>query len=183
MISSPKRSLKGYSSLNVQEIEYAFRSFGSSVKDWGKSINLTLIDEVLRPYLHKRAEVRKMEESAIKPPAIEAPIEPVDMEKFVEDARSIFLKTKLVGLIPVQVYEKLEKDGDIDLTLDEKKAIRARVEKRLLNEAEKEGPRAVIDFRNYQKNLAVEYEKKVRMECKKQAAAEYFIKQNEIDNF
>lgn len=47
---------ESYSSLNPDEIKYAFRQ-NSTVKDWGKVFNLILIDEVLTPYLKTRKEV------------------------------------------------------------------------------------------------------------------------------
>ena len=49
-----------YSSLNINEIEYAFRQ-NTSVQDWGKTMNLQLIDEVLLPYLERRLRVSDLE--------------------------------------------------------------------------------------------------------------------------
>jgi hypothetical protein len=56
-----KKLKEGYGSLNVDEIEYAFRG-NTSVKDWGKEMNLNLIDQVLQPYLDRRNEVSAMEQ-------------------------------------------------------------------------------------------------------------------------
>lgn len=50
-----------YSELNVDEIEYAFRDTGTTTKDWGKTLNLSMIDEVLIPYLNKRLTVSETE--------------------------------------------------------------------------------------------------------------------------
>jgi hypothetical protein len=59
-----KKLQEDYYDLNVDEIEYAFRSQGTTVKDWGKSMNLSLIDEVLIPYKAQRFEASKAEERA-----------------------------------------------------------------------------------------------------------------------
>lgn len=63
-----KKLIEDYSHLNVDEIEYAFRSIGTGVKDWGKSMNLSLIDEVLTEYVYKRFELSKIEERAKEQP-------------------------------------------------------------------------------------------------------------------
>ena len=57
-----KKLVEDYATLNVDEVEYAFRSIGTGVKDWGKSMNLSLIDEVLTEYVHQRFELSKIEE-------------------------------------------------------------------------------------------------------------------------
>lgn len=57
-----KKLQEDYGDLNVDEIEYAFRSGGTRVKDWGKNMNLSLIDEVLIPYCHDRYELSLAEE-------------------------------------------------------------------------------------------------------------------------
>lgn len=62
-----KKLMEDYSELNVDEVEYAFRSTGTTVKDWGKSMNLALIDEVLRPYVNNRFEISQKEEQKHEP--------------------------------------------------------------------------------------------------------------------
>lgn len=57
-----KKLLETYSTVNADEIEYAFRVYGAQVKDWGKFMNLSLIDEVMAPYLAQRSLVSKIEE-------------------------------------------------------------------------------------------------------------------------
>jgi hypothetical protein len=57
-----KKLIENYGMLNVEEIEYAFRNGGTIVKDWGKSMNLALIDEVLIPYLNHRFNLSMTEE-------------------------------------------------------------------------------------------------------------------------
>lgn len=55
-----KKLAEAYANLNCDEIEYAFRNY--PVKDWGKKINLNLIDEVLQPYIETRLEISNLEE-------------------------------------------------------------------------------------------------------------------------
>lgn len=57
-----KHLTEQFSELNPDEIEFAFRSTGTTIEDYGKSMNLNLIDKVLLPYLHKRYEVSNHEE-------------------------------------------------------------------------------------------------------------------------
>ncbi len=64
-----KKLVEDYSTLNTDEIEYAFRRSGTTIQDWGKSMNLNLVDQVLLPYLSKRSDVNVFEEKArYKPP-------------------------------------------------------------------------------------------------------------------
>lgn len=63
-----KTLVENYGDLNSDEIEFAFRATGTTVKDWGKSMNLALIDEVLIPYRNKRTEISTVEEKLLPPP-------------------------------------------------------------------------------------------------------------------
>lgn len=176
-----KKLIEDYYSLNVQEIEYAIRNYGTTIKDWGKLVNLSIIDAALEPYINKRAEIRKLEEGAIKYKELSEPVEPMDPEKWIELVRETYLKTKLTGLIPVPIYDLLEQSKEINLDLEEKTKLRAQVESRLMNEATQEGLKAIREFRAL-KNNKRDYEILVRNECKKQAVANYFTLQNDIDN-
>jgi len=49
-----KKLIEDYDMLNPEEIEYAFRKNGTLIKDWGKEMNLNLIDQVLGPYVDAR---------------------------------------------------------------------------------------------------------------------------------
>jgi hypothetical protein len=57
-----KKLLEDYEMLNVREIEYAFRKTGTLIKDWGKEMNLNLIDQVLAPYVDVRLTASANEE-------------------------------------------------------------------------------------------------------------------------
>lgn len=51
-----------YPGLNMDEIEYAFRQHGTTIEDWGKAMNLNLIDSVLIPYVGYRFRLSEDEE-------------------------------------------------------------------------------------------------------------------------
>ncbi len=61
-----KKLIESYPLINSEEIEYAFRNYGTVVKDWGKSMNLSLIDEVLIPYMDERRKASEVEERKVK---------------------------------------------------------------------------------------------------------------------
>ena len=63
-----KKLLENYSLLNTDEIIYAFRQTGTSIEDWGKEMNLNLVDKVLKPYLISREEISEREERKAPPP-------------------------------------------------------------------------------------------------------------------
>lgn len=63
-----KKLIEDYGNLNTEEIEYAFRKFGTVIKDWGKEMNLNLVDQVLIPYLQERIEASQNEEKKKNPP-------------------------------------------------------------------------------------------------------------------
>jgi len=63
-----KKLVESYPDMNVDEIEYAFRQSGTTVRDWGKAMNLSLIDEVLIPYLGERKILSHTLEERKQPP-------------------------------------------------------------------------------------------------------------------
>lgn len=64
-----KKLTESYPALNADEIEYAFRQGGTVVEDWGKEMNLNLLDKVLIPYINQRLYVSAAEERKVEPPA------------------------------------------------------------------------------------------------------------------
>lgn len=57
-----KKILESYPSVTPDEVEYAFRNKPIELKDWGKALNISIIDEVMVPYLEKRFEISRVEE-------------------------------------------------------------------------------------------------------------------------
>lgn len=66
-----KKLIADYGSLNVDEIEHAFIKAGPGIEDWGKEMNLNLLDKVLVPYIDKRFELSKEEERKLDPPLMQ----------------------------------------------------------------------------------------------------------------
>lgn len=48
--------VESYFFLNQEEIEYGFRMCGKFVKEWGKNMNIAIIDQVMDLYLKERSE-------------------------------------------------------------------------------------------------------------------------------
>lgn len=57
-----KKLVEDYGSVNMAEIEFAFRKYGTSIKDWGKDVNLSFLDTVMLQYLKERQAVSDLEE-------------------------------------------------------------------------------------------------------------------------
>ena len=112
---------ESYGNTNSTEIEYAFRN--SFVKDWGKSMNLALIDEVMQPYLSQRAEASRLEEQVMtKPKELPASNETVTDEDWIEIARGTWEKTKNPMLLPPKLYRVL----NLNPTEEQKSSVRRR---------------------------------------------------------
>lgn len=58
---------EAYGDLTFAEILYAMRNFGSAVEDYGKAINLSLIDKVINAYRAERIKASQEEEKNIIP--------------------------------------------------------------------------------------------------------------------
>ncbi len=112
---------ESWANLNREEVLFAFRS-NKTVKDWGKSVNLLLVDEVVAPYMEMRAEVSKIEESLKT-----RPLQIEDKEQKKELSEQDWLqwlpdiKGYKLELIPVGAYDFLLRTGRINPTTDEKK--------------------------------------------------------------
>lgn len=57
-----KKIIESFDEINPDEVEYAFRNGGTVVEDWGKEMNLNLIDKILIPYLKNRFQISQIEE-------------------------------------------------------------------------------------------------------------------------
>ncbi|MEP7111364.1 MAG: hypothetical protein ABI760_25435 [Ferruginibacter sp.] len=66
-----KKLVEDYGMLNTEEIEYAFRKGGTMIKDWGKEMNLNLIDQVLSPYVDNRLQASANEEIRKSRPTVQ----------------------------------------------------------------------------------------------------------------
>lgn len=113
-----KKLSESYANVNEEEMMYAFRNRGLDTKDWGKALNLTMIDEVMIPYLESRIELSKVEEHLKPKPMIEEKKQLTDeeWEEWLEDIKGYPLE-----LIPVSCYDYLLRKERINPTTKEKK--------------------------------------------------------------
>jgi hypothetical protein len=107
-----KKILESYPTCNPDEIEFAFRSEGTKVKDWGKSMNLSLIDEVMIPYLSKRFEISRVEEQK-KQQLLEQKMEMTDEDLWEQTEALVKKGGYQIDLIPPSLYEWMDKNGNI----------------------------------------------------------------------
>lgn len=120
-----KKLIESYPNCNTDEIEYAFRKNKTQVSNWGKNMNLSSIDEVMKPYLEERFDASRMEEHLKSlPPAKEEPI-PINDKIMIEWLTDVFKNIKdgkhKFEFVPVDLYEWLDKRGNIKATNEEKK--------------------------------------------------------------
>ena len=115
---------ESYPTVNLDEIEYAFRN-NTGVKDWGKSINLSLIDEVMIPYLSHRAEVSKIEEQLMAKKELPAPpTEVITDEETLRMAEGFCKLPEGWKLVSLSAYKILGKQGHMNYTDAERAEIR-----------------------------------------------------------
>lgn len=113
-----KKLVESYSDFNVEEIEYAFRNYSSGVEDWGKQMNLSLIDKVMKPYAEARLAASRIEESVKR--ELPAPQENLSDESMGEWMKSCKEITS-IELMPVMVYDWAEKKGIVNYSIEQKK--------------------------------------------------------------
>lgn len=118
-----KKLLESYADCNPEEVEFAFRNYGCEMKDWGKQLNLALIDEVMQPYLRMRRQQSAVEEQAAPPLLLSSRKENLSnfamLRWLVQEIR--FIRTgKPFELVPLELYDYLDKRGKIAATNEEK---------------------------------------------------------------
>lgn len=116
-----KKLTESFHTVNPDEFEYAFRN-DTQVKDWGKAMNLSLIDEVMIPYLEKRRELSQVEEQK-QPKMIEHKEDMSDksMKDWIESVKADVKGRKTtVEFMPLMVYDYLIKTGELNPTKQEK---------------------------------------------------------------
>lgn len=116
-----KKLVESYPNMNVDEIEWAFRNKGTVVKDWGKAMNLSLIDQVLIPYLDERKTLsHELEERLSAPPDMKLLTDEElnnlhrrDVEQFYQRCRKGWIPGKIPDYFKeILVKDKLIKQGD-----------------------------------------------------------------------
>lgn len=103
-----------YPSLNTDEIEYAFRSLGTTIRDWGKTMNLNLIDQVLVPYSDNRFQISEDERRINVAPPPQRIFTQDELDNSAREAVQRQYRSMLFGqqiLNPEANLEILIKDG------------------------------------------------------------------------
>lgn len=110
-----KKLTENYGHLNVDEIEFAFRRSGTIIQDWGKAMNLSLIDEVLIPYSNERFVLSAQEErQKSKPPEQKKYTQEEIDNEYRGDIEAFFQRCRngiVPHAIPKYFEEILIKDG------------------------------------------------------------------------
>lgn len=130
-----KMMVESYPDVNADEMEYAMRTYGTRVKDWGKAINLSLIREALDEYLSHRRAVSEMEATAPKAPVI--PPGPADWSEDWERLKEK-LKAGQDPIITTAIYDWMDREGMINLTIEEKNAYMLRARSKMITDLENE---------------------------------------------
>lgn len=108
-----KHLIENYADVNPDEVEFAFRKWGTTTKDWGKQMNLSLIDEVLLPYIILRGHVSQLEESAKATKELPAPEEGVNDQTMQEWLLQTKATPLAVDFMPVMLYDWLVSKGEL----------------------------------------------------------------------
>ncbi len=110
-----KKLSESYHDMNPEEIEYAFRQYGTAVKDWGKAMNLSLMDQVLPQYLAERKRIsHEIEERAkpVVPPRILSDDELLNIQRGDIEAYYQRLRRGWIPTMPIPHYFTLVLQGD-----------------------------------------------------------------------
>ena len=151
-----KKLSESYATVNADEVEYAFRNFGTSVKDWGKAMNLSMIDEVLAPYLQRRSELSKIEEDQKK--ELPAPAETLTdktMQDWLNEVRLTIEKSS-ADMMPVMLYDWACEKGIIRLTTAEKMDWLAKAADYRLNQLQAANDPTAKDFARMKREGLIE---------------------------
>lgn len=144
-----KKLNESYQNVNQDEFEYAFRNKGIEVKDWGKALNLTMIDEVMIPYLERRFELSRMEESMKSKSLMideKRELTDEDWSEWLEDMKSYSLK-----LLPCAAYDYLVKNELLTLTNAQKHEYMDKAINILQGDFEP-ATKEILEFLNMKKN-------------------------------
>jgi hypothetical protein len=116
-----KKIIENYPDLNGEEIEFAFRSKGTIIEDWGKTMNLNLLDKVLLPYLDNRFKISETERQLNyykRRPEFNLEKD-IDWRRMIEEDYEFFMSGKNLSTFPHKYYEILVEDKFFDANVYE----------------------------------------------------------------
>ncbi|CAL1518156.1 hypothetical protein MMC2321_01897 [Chitinophaga sp. MM2321] len=121
-----KKLVDDYQDLNIDEFEYALRTYGTKIKDWGKGLNLALIDDAICEYIGIRQHLSSLEEQKrSKQPELPAlssgPVDwSAEWEKIKESARNGALNQ---SYIITPIYDWLKRTNQLTVSGEARKQI------------------------------------------------------------
>lgn len=125
--------------LNHEEVAYAIRKYGVDLQDWGRNVNLSLINQAVHAYRQARYVIGNLVKQYQKD--VNKPQESLEMQKVAdwseaweevkEAAKNGYLKSKIV---PVPVYDWLVNKGELVLSVEEKKELMQQVKEQFLTD-------------------------------------------------
>lgn len=119
-----KKLILSYPTVNADEVYHAFIIGAAQVKDWGKNLNIGLIDEVMIPYLNNRFELSRIEEQKKQLPESVSPFKDRDgeMTDWLRIVWENVKSSKITNpeLIPEQIYTWLDEKGLVKTSKNEK---------------------------------------------------------------
>lgn len=150
--------------MTPDEIRYAMRHYALGIKDWGKAVNLQMINEPLVEYRNARAEFSEIEgESDIKEVKQSKLSSPVDWHDTIEKLRSGEISGPFEQMVPyAAIYDWAEKNGLFSPTNAEKWEYMEWARNEYMNEVKikREALTATVDERQLHERLRVDTWKK-----------------------
>lgn len=114
-----KHFQESWPNINPEEIAFAVRFYGTSVDNWGKDINLNLIDRCIGSYYAKRKELSEVEEQKT-PDAIRLPPPEPNWSEVCEYRYQDFINAGgmvNIRLWPHELYDAIAAAGFIESDL------------------------------------------------------------------
>jgi len=113
-----KKLVEAYPTVNPDEFEYAFRTYGPMIKDWGRQCNLGLINQAIAPYLAARWDVSERESQKLIPMTqVTESLSDQAMREWLTDVEvRVRAGGYSVDLMPASLYDWLDRNGKILVT-------------------------------------------------------------------
>lgn len=114
-----------WGSYNPEEVMYAVRHYGSEINDWGKSLNLKMIDQLMNKFAAARIEASKLEEQERnkidQSKQLPANSGPVNWSETWDELKQKALTIPVDKIIvPLPLYDWLVEQGVLELDKEEK---------------------------------------------------------------
>lgn len=168
--------------MTPDEVRYAMRHYALGIKDWGKAVNLQMINEPLIEYRNARAELSEMEGKNDVSNVQQSKLsEPFDWHDTIEKLRSGEISGPFEQMVPyAAIYDWAEKMGLFRLTDAEKWDYMSQARDKYMADVKikKAALIATVDERQLNERLRVDTWKKdkIALACIQAAAKTLAIK-------